>query len=112
MTIDLTRAQRIGLWLFSGIGLIGINGAFLYAVCFRPEHIQAIQTNFLAMAFVIEAFLLLGLFCVVVHLCNLRRPGWRGFLALSLLGSLAFSIPLCILLWSRSRGGSEEFTER
>jgi len=31
----------------------------------------------------------------------LKSPGWIGFLILSILGSLAFSIPFSILMWQK-----------
>ena len=39
----------------------------------------------------------------VETLYELRNPGWVGFLFLSLVGSLAFSVPVSVLLWSRKQ---------
>jgi len=91
------------LWCASAVGLFGINGLFLYAVYFQSEQIQAAFDNLYAMAFIIEAFVLLPLGCFLVSALKLKSPGWLGFLVLSLLGSLAFSIPFSILLWSRKK---------
>ena len=97
----LSKSQRVMLWCVAAIGLFGINGLFLYAAIFRPEQMGEAQTNLFALAFILEAFVLLPLFCFLVAIAKLKSPGWFVFLVLSLVGSLAFSIPFSILLWSR-----------
>ena len=99
--MKFTKAQRLILWFVSAIGLFGINGLFLYAVFFQSKQMNAAYDNLYAMAFILEAFVLLPLGCFLIWALKLKSPGWLGFLILSLLGSLAFSIPFSILLWSR-----------
>ncbi len=103
MMRGLTRSQRVALWIFSLIGLFGINGLFLYGVVFTPGFTVGVGTNPVALAFIIEAFVLLGLLCFLIRIYELRNPGWVGFLVLSLVGSLAFSVPVSVLLWSRKQ---------
>lgn len=93
--------QRILLWVFAAIGLFGINGLFLYGTFFLPEQMQAAYSNVYAVAFMLEALVLLPLFCFLIYAARLKSPGWIGFLILSLVGSLAFSIPFSVLLWTR-----------
>jgi hypothetical protein len=60
------------------------------------------QANLVALAFILEAFVLLPLFCFLIATAKLKSPGWIAFLVLLLAGSLAFSIPFSILMWRRS----------
>ena len=58
------------------------------------------------MVFMGEAFLLLLLFAWLIKIRGLTRPGWLTFtpLVLSLLGSMAFSVPAFLLLHARKEG--------
>ena len=103
MRLRLNIKQRILLGIVAIIGLLGINGMFLYTVIFTPELMKEAHGNLYALVFILEAFILLPLFCFLIVVAKLRSPGWLGFLALSLLGSLAFSIPFSILLWTREK---------
>lgn len=100
--MNLTLGQKIVLWCAAGIGLFGINGLFVYSLLVHPEQVKEAQANLYAVSFILEAFLLLPLFCFLIAIAKLRSPGWKTFLVLSLLGSLAFSIPFSVLLWSRN----------
>lgn len=101
--IKLNKGHRIILGIAAGIGLLGINGVFLYSVIFRPELIREAMGNVYAMVFIIEAFILLPLLCFLIAVSKLKSPNWLGFMALSLIGSLAFSLPFSILLWTRNK---------
>jgi hypothetical protein len=101
--IRFSKLSRGLLWAVSGIGLFGINGLFLYTILFRPEVVTEAMGNLYALVFMIEAFILLPLLCFLVAVTKFRSPNWFGFLVLSLLGSLAFSIPFSILLWTRQK---------
>jgi hypothetical protein len=100
--MNLTKTQKLILWCASAIGLFGINGLFLYSVFVHPEQIKEAQANLYATAFVLEAFVLLPVACFLISIAKLKSPGWKTFLVLSLLGSLAFSVPFSVLLWSRN----------
>ncbi len=99
--LTMSKIQRIILWCASAIGLFGINGLFLYATFFHPEQIGEARENLFALAFILEAFVVLPVLCFLIAAARLRSPGWVSFLILSLVGSLAFSIPFSVLLWSR-----------
>jgi hypothetical protein len=101
--LSLNRKQKAVLWTAAVIGLFGINGAFLYFIAFRPEIVMNTIGNIFAMVFMVEAIILLALLCYLFAIAKLKSPNWVVFLVLSLLGSLAFSIPFCILLWSREK---------
>ena len=97
--ITLTNSQKIILWCFSIAGLFIVNGLFLYTLFFKVELIGNAQQNLYSLAFILEVILLLPLFCFLIYVAKLKSPGWIGFLILSILGSLAFSIPFSILMW-------------
>ena len=99
--MNIKKSHRVVLWIVAGIGLLGINGVFLYSVIFRPEIVREGLTNLYSLVFIIEAFILLPLLSFLIAIAKLKSPDWLGFLVLSLLGSLAFSIPISILLWTR-----------
>jgi len=99
--LKLTSSQKIILWCFSFAGLLIVNGLFLYTLFFKSELIGDAQQNLYSLAFILEAFLLIPLFCFLIYVAKLKSPGWIGFLILSILGSLAFSIPFSILMWQK-----------
>ena len=99
--MNFTEKQRYILWDAAAIGLFGINGLFLIATFFRTEQVSQAYNKLYAMTFIIEAFDLLPLLCFHISVAKLQSPCWRGFLILLLLVGLAFSIPFCLLRWSR-----------
>ena len=105
--MKLKKNDRAILWIVATIGLLGINGVFLYVVIFRPELVREALTNLYSMVFIIEAFILLPLLCFLIAVAKLKSPNWFGFLIISLLGSLAFSIPFSILLWTRGSDNTD-----
>jgi uncharacterized membrane protein YsdA (DUF1294 family) len=101
--MKIKKQHRIILWFVAIIGLFGINGVFLYSIIFRPELGKEAFENLYAMVFIFEAFILLPLLCFLIAIAKLKSPNWLGFLVLSLLGSMAFSIPISVLLWTRGK---------
>ena len=100
---NVKKQHRLILLIVASIGLFGINGVFLYSVIYRPELVKEALGNLYALVFILEAFILLPLGCFLISIAKLKSPSWIGFLALSLLGSMAFSIPLSIILWTRNK---------
>jgi hypothetical protein len=97
-----TRSQKIILWFASAVGVFGINGLFLNSLLLHPEQVKEAQANLYALAFMLEAFVLLPVLCFLIAKARLKSPGWKSFIVLSVLGSLAFSVPFSVLLWSRN----------
>ncbi len=95
------RAERGALWLLALSGLVGMNGAFLYGIT-RPELVRATLGNPLALAFVVEAFVLMAALAYLLGKWGVARLRWPWFVGLSLLGSMAFALPV-VLLWPRGR---------
>jgi hypothetical protein len=103
VSLERFRPHTPLLWTLALAGLLGINTAFLYGAVLRPEHVAPALTNPIALAFVVEALVLTAFGAWVVWLLGFRRPGPVTFVVLSLVGSLAFSVPLLILMHLRKR---------
>lgn len=96
---------RVLLIVVAAVGLFGLNGVFLYYALLRPETMTAALANPIALVFVLEAFVMVGLAAWVIATLGLKRPGWIAFVVLSLVGGLAFSVP-AFLLWRMGKGAS------
>lgn len=94
--------ERVWLWALALFGLAGANGAFLYGLFVRPSLLADALANPLAAAFIVEALVLTGVLAYLLGKWGVSRLSWRWFVALSVLGSLAFALPVA-LLW---RGGT------
>ncbi|HEU4799815.1 MAG TPA: hypothetical protein VFS94_04230 [Gemmatimonadales bacterium] len=95
------------LLLVALFGLVVPNGLFVAWLVTEFDGIGAMLANRLALAFMLEAMLLLVL--LAVHFAQ-RPPGpirWTWFVVLSLLGGLGFGLPFYYWLNTRSRPGQE-----
>lgn len=107
MTVDYARAERISLWTLAAVGLLGVNGVFVWSLLHRPNALGEALANPLAAAFVVEALLLVAVLAWIFRRHRLTRLGWGWFVLLSLVGSLAFAIPVALLYPPREgRAGS------
>ena len=97
-----TSIQEKLLLALAAFGFAVPNGCFLYVVFTDPATFQAALANPIALVFIAEAFLLMFLGAWLIHRWGVRSPGWKAFIVLSLIGSLAFSIPTYLWLASRS----------
>jgi hypothetical protein len=99
MTSEITysKAERIILWTIAIVGVTVINGAFFYGVLVRPGALRAALTNPIAVAFMVEATLLLVLLAYLLRKWGVSRFGPFAFVLLSLLGTMAFAVPLAVL---------------
>jgi hypothetical protein len=82
-------------------GFLLINCPFLYYALIATDVYSEGMKNGLALVFIGEAFLLLAFLAFIIAKMGWKRPGWVFFVCMSILGSLAFSIPLQLYLMSR-----------
>ncbi len=101
--ICYTHTERFWLVALGVFGFLAVNGAFVYGLVFQPDALMAALTNPLAAAFIVEAMVLVGVFAYLFQRWGVSRLGWGWFVFLSLLGSMAFAIPV-VLLFPRRNG--------
>lgn len=104
MNLEKLRPLRPFFLVAAIVGFALVNGAFLYYAFIDHETYEAAMSNGLALVFMGEAFLLMFFFAFLIARLGLKRPGWVFFIAMSLIGSMAFSIPLQLYLWLRPKG--------
>ena len=97
------------MWLLVAalFGLVVPNGLFVMWLLTEFDGIGAILSNRLALAFMLEAMLLLVLLAVYFARHPLGPIRWPWFLVLSLLGGLGFGLPLYYWLNTRRRSFRE-----
>ncbi len=98
-----TKTERFWLAALGVFGFIVVNGAFVYGMLFQPDALTAAWTNPIAAAFMVEAMVLVGVFAYLFERWGVSRLGWGWFVFLSLLGSMAFAIPVVLLFPRRDR---------
>lgn len=101
--MEYSRAERLWLILLGAVGLLCINGVFVWSMVARPEAMADALANPLALAFIAEAMLLVVTLAWLFRKWGLTRLGWGWFILLSFVGSLAFAIPVALLLGRRDR---------
>jgi hypothetical protein len=97
--VHYSAKERFWLWALAISGFLILNGAFLYGLADRDLVFEAV-TNPLALAFVVEAFILMGVLAYLLAKWNVTRLSWQWFVFLSVIGGLAFAVPIA-LLWRR-----------
>ncbi|MEO0559101.1 MAG: hypothetical protein AAF170_13065 [Bacteroidota bacterium] len=95
--------HRILLSVVAAVGFFGLNGVFLAYALLHPEALMAAFQNPISLVFILEAFVLMGLLTWGIAALKIETPGWRLFVLLSLVGSLAFSVPAFALLHLRKQ---------
>lgn len=103
VNVTYTPRERWWLWTLAVVGALGLNGAFLYGLFLRPELLTAALTNPVALAFIIEALVLMGVFAYLLDKWGVSRLHWGWFVVLSLGGGMAFALPV-VLLWKGRTG--------
>lgn len=104
--IDYTPGERQALVLVAALGLVGMNGAFLYGLLLEPSLMESALRNPVSLAFIAEAFVLMGVLAYLLGRWGVARLRWPWFVILSLLGSMAFALPVAILWPHRKTGDS------
>lgn len=100
---DRLNSYRLVLYIIAGIGFFGLNGAFLFFALLYPETMTTALENPICLVFILEAFVIMWFFAWLIWTLRLTKPGWVAFVTMSLVGSLAFSVPSFLLLHLRKR---------
>ena len=91
-------------WVLLAVALFGLvvpNGMFFYASFHNPNSCGGVTHNLLASSFMLDAFVAMGLLAYFFAVRPIGPVKWYWFILLSLLGGLAFSLPL--YWWLNSR---------
>lgn len=106
MNMENLKKIRPLLLIVAICGFLFINCPFLYYALIATDIYSEGMKNALALVFMGEAFFLLAFLAGVIAQMGWKRPGWVFFVCMSILGSLAFSIPFQLYLMSQpNRGG-------
>jgi hypothetical protein len=100
--VEYTRGERIALIALAAVGGLVINGAVLYCAFFRFDLFWEAHFNPVSAAFIFEAVLFVGFWAYFLGKWGVSRLGWGWFVVLSLLGGLAFAVPV-VLLWPKRK---------
>ena len=91
------------LVLVALFGLFVPNGIFVYWLLTEFDGVGRVIGNRLALAFIIEAFLVLGIMAYYFARNPIGPVPWYWFVVLSLIGGLGFGIPF--YYWLNKRAG-------
>lgn len=98
--IQYSPRERFGLWCLAVVGFVALNGVFVYGLVGERDALRAALTNPIAVAFMAEALLLAAVLAYLLRRWGVSRVPWGWFVLLSLLGGIAFALPVA-LLWRR-----------
>ncbi|MBP6507230.1 MAG: hypothetical protein KA257_06665 [Opitutaceae bacterium] len=101
-SIVLTPRESSGLVALAIFGLLVPNGIFLYYFFTAPEVVRQTLSNPVALVFIAEAFFLMFLLAWLLRRAGSTKPTGWVFVVLSLVGSMAFSVP--VALWLAFKG--------
>jgi hypothetical protein len=104
---EYSRAERAALIALGVFGFAAVNGTFIYSLFFQPGALDEALANPLSAAFMVEALVLAGALAYLLRKWGVSRVSWVGFVVLSLIGSIAFALPVA-LLWPRESGSVAE----
>jgi hypothetical protein len=104
-SIDYSPRERFWLGAMAVVGVVAVNGTFVYGLLTRPGALGEAMTNPISLAFLTEALLILAALAYLLGRWGVARLSWRWFLFLALLGSMAFALPV-VLLWRQGGGDS------
>jgi hypothetical protein len=105
--VSYSSRERFWLAVLAFIGFVGLNGMFAYGLLARPDALSRTLSSPVALAFMLETFLLVGVLAYLLPRWGVTRLHWGWFIALSFVGGLAFALPVA-LLWPG--GGQRSIT--
>src|SRR5262245_20425354 len=98
--VTYSPRERFWLWTLAVVTGLGLNGVFLYGSAANPGAMRQAMTNPISAAFIVEALLLMVVLAYLLGKWGVTRVPMSGFIVLSLVGGLAFALPVA-LLWRR-----------
>lgn len=102
MSFDVPGSRR-GLMALAIFGLLVPNGLFLWIAATRWDLVLGALANPVALVFIGEAFLLMFLLGWFFRRLDPAAPSLPLFVVLSLVGSLAFSVPYTLHRLAKAR---------
>lgn len=101
---QVTAASGSSAWLLvvAAFGLVVPNGLFIYWLFFELTDLASVLANHLALAFMIDAAMVVAVLTWSFAVSPLGPVRWPWFVGLSLLGGLGFGIPFFIWLNRRA----------
>jgi len=102
--VEYSARERFWLYVLAVVGFVPLNGVFVYGLL-RPDVVTDVLTNPIAVAFIAEALVLVGVFAYLLAKWEVSRVPWWWFVPLSFLGGIAFALPIA-LLWHEARGAA------
>lgn len=112
MSALFNSREKFWLRLIAAVGLVGLNGVFLYYALFRSEVYAEALRNPVSLVFMIEALAVTGLFAYLFAKWGVGRLHWAWFLVLSLVGGLLFAVPAFLLIRNGGESVKAEETRR
>ncbi len=106
-SIVLTSRESFVLAALAIFGLLVPNGIFLYYFFAAPEVVRQAMSNPIALVFIAEAFFLMFLLAWLLRRAGSTKPTGGVFVVLSLVGSMAFSVPAALWLALRGKAAAE-----
>lgn len=101
--VEYSRGEKIAMIALGLVGFFGINAVFVWAFLYDQQAMWDAMKNPVSAVFITEAFLVMGFLAYFLRKWGVARLGWGWFVVLSLLGSMAFAIPV-VLLWPKRKG--------
>lgn len=100
--IEYSRGERIAMIALGVVGAVVLNSVIVYCAFFHWNLVVEAHLNPVSAVFIAEAVLLMIFWAYFLRKWGVARLGWGWFIALSLLGSMAFAIPV-VLLWPKKK---------
>ncbi len=100
------------LLIVAAFGFFGLNSVFVYYALTQPEMMTAAMQNPISLVFILEAFLMMGFGAWLITKLELRTPGWLVFIGMTMIGSLAFSLPAFLWLHARQKDDIKQAASR
>ena len=106
--MEYTKREQVFLVILAVVGFAGLNGIFVWALLNAPQAVSLALGNPVAIAFMAEAFVLMGVLAYLLGRWKVSRLHWAWFVLLSLVGGIAFALPVVVLWRARGRDASAQ----